>query len=403
MSHSTLGQMSSAVPASPELPRRFLGARFTVMPGALVANTEQNDPSKLSTPTQPFAVRKELNQKKVLEDEHSITSSEEMSDDESMPQTTEERIKAKKVVSLRNGEAAEPASEGDLSDSEEIAPLRRVHSLPARTHESCEGICDGIGDGDQFFESSLFAKKVRFASEPVIRYFEKQRPHDHFGKRRLTWVKPLWQDPVEKDANGAAGITAMAQPVRPLFPPRQSSEPIMSSAIGSYARPFVYKARNLNFTKPTAMSVSPSMSGLVEMAAIDCAFGRALAGFVIVRNLAYEKDVTVRYSMDGWQTYHDLHCQWIYSVNSGIDCFRFEIPLSHNSPEAAGQLYGDINVEMCVRYRCVNCEWWDNNFGQNYKLVLSKGMSSFTTKNNVSTTVTTPSNVFVSDEYATWM
>lgn len=88
---------------------------------------------------------------------------------------------------------------------------------------------------------------------------------------------------------------------------------------------------------------------------------RSLHGIVRVANLAYSKEVAIRWTHDGWRTSHDTCC--VFCSNDGdTDRFAFELPIN-----------GD-DVSFAIRYRVLNEEYWDNNRGSNYT-VASKSIA----------------------------
>ncbi|KAG2746780.1 hypothetical protein P692DRAFT_201806964 [Suillus brevipes Sb2] len=123
-----------------------------------------------------------------------------------------------------------------------------------------------------------------------------------------------------------------------------------------------------------------------------------LSGTLLVRNLAYEKHVAVRFTLDEWQTVSEVRAQYVTSVPSlplaftrskptvgdlvaagsdkcGWDRFSFLIRL-----EDYAHSLGSRVLWLAARYRlhsaCVSPadaggpggEWWDNNNGGNYRV-----------------------------------
>jgi len=91
----------------------------------------------------------------------------------------------------------------------------------------------------------------------------------------------------------------------------------------------------------------------------------SIDGIVRVANIAYEKCVSVRYTMNGWLAFTDVPASYIHGSSTGsTDQFRFSIPLSNS--------FGIINnaVEFSVRYEAGDCGnvFWDSNFGANYRV-----------------------------------
>ena len=79
-------------------------------------------------------------------------------------------------------------------------------------------------------------------------------------------------------------------------------------------------------------------------------------------NLCYAKEVTVRFTLDQWASYRDV---WADYVCANIDekteqfSFRMALPM---------ELEVDLEIEFAIRYRAAQQEFWDNNFGTNYRI-----------------------------------
>ena len=86
-------------------------------------------------------------------------------------------------------------------------------------------------------------------------------------------------------------------------------------------------------------------------------------GRVQVRNLAFEKEVFVRYTLDSWQTFEDKHAKYsgVSSVTNCADTFVFHIKVP--------RVTEDKKLQFAVCYRTGESEFWDNNFGDNFRLV----------------------------------
>ena len=92
-------------------------------------------------------------------------------------------------------------------------------------------------------------------------------------------------------------------------------------------------------------------------------------GYVCVKNLAYEKRVVIRFSLNNWGTYSDLAANWKESIGGTTehpesDKFRFVIPLP--SPNWSGI------VEFAVRYEVAGWTFWDNNRQRNYRVIVDR-------------------------------
>ncbi|XP_065272387.1 protein phosphatase 1 regulatory subunit 3E [Emys orbicularis] len=85
-----------------------------------------------------------------------------------------------------------------------------------------------------------------------------------------------------------------------------------------------------------------------------------LRGAVRVLNLAYEKAVSVRYTLNRWVSCAEVAAAYLSPgpADGLTDRFSFHLPAA-----AAGG-----TLEFAVRYRVAGTEYWDNNEGLNYRL-----------------------------------
>lgn len=94
-----------------------------------------------------------------------------------------------------------------------------------------------------------------------------------------------------------------------------------------------------------------------------------ILGSVIVANMAYEKSVICRFTLDYWTTISEttaVHCCALPGQMGRYDRFIFSIRVTET-----------VNIEskpifVCIRYNVNGQEFWDNNFGSNYQLDLRK-------------------------------
>ncbi|XP_055351366.1 protein phosphatase 1 regulatory subunit 3B-like [Paramacrobiotus metropolitanus] len=85
-------------------------------------------------------------------------------------------------------------------------------------------------------------------------------------------------------------------------------------------------------------------------------------GTIKVKNVSFKKDVFVRCTFNGWQTYSDFPAKYCSSSTDIYDTFSFEIAI----PEEAEQRH---LIEFCVALRTDGKEYWDSNQGKNYQLI----------------------------------
>ncbi|XP_031695693.1 protein phosphatase 1 regulatory subunit 3B [Anarrhichthys ocellatus] len=98
---------------------------------------------------------------------------------------------------------------------------------------------------------------------------------------------------------------------------------------------------------------------------------KALAGTVKVKNMSFEKSVTLRLTFDGWRSHRDVDCEYVKDSypTSYSDTFSFSASLpDHLGPHE--------RVEFAVCYTVCGREHWDSNHGSNYRIVWSSAKRS---------------------------
>lgn len=88
-----------------------------------------------------------------------------------------------------------------------------------------------------------------------------------------------------------------------------------------------------------------------------------LSGVVRVLNLAFEKSVYLRYSLNNWITFMDSLAYYVPDSSDGVtDRFSFKI-ITPTFMEGGGS-----TLQFAIRYCVCGEEFWDNNVGNNYKV-----------------------------------
>ncbi|XP_036958561.1 protein phosphatase 1, regulatory subunit 3Da [Acanthopagrus latus] len=100
-------------------------------------------------------------------------------------------------------------------------------------------------------------------------------------------------------------------------------------------------------------------------------FELGVIGITQVLNLDFEKDVTARYSFTDWKSCTETKASWVSTVTTTLeggggqlscDTFRFHLPVPPFLQPGAV-------LQFAIRYNVGGAEYWDNNNGENYKLV----------------------------------
>ncbi|KAG8736767.1 hypothetical protein FRC10_008962 [Ceratobasidium sp. 414] len=129
------------------------------------------------------------------------------------------------------------------------------------------------------------------------------------------------------------------------------------------------RARKAVRIKNTTVPANASIAGAdVRLQSLVLAEdGASLVGRVLVRNIAFEKWVAVRFTFDWWQTTSEVSARYMDTVGDGVDCFGFSIKLGdvlHRIEEKT--------LFVAVRYTVLGREIWDSNNNQNYMVAFTR-------------------------------
>ncbi|XP_066095840.1 protein phosphatase 1 regulatory subunit 3C [Saccopteryx bilineata] len=91
---------------------------------------------------------------------------------------------------------------------------------------------------------------------------------------------------------------------------------------------------------------------------------RTVTGTVKVKNVSFEKKVQIRITFDTWKNYTNVDCVYMKNVYGGSDSdtFSFVIDLPSGIPT-------EEKIEFCISYHANGQVFWDNNEGQNYRII----------------------------------
>ncbi|KAF4119416.1 putative phosphatase regulatory subunit [Geosmithia morbida] len=108
---------------------------------------------------------------------------------------------------------------------------------------------------------------------------------------------------------------------------------------------------------------------------------KSLLGYVAVANLAFQKHVSCRFTLDSWKTTSEVtaeYCHEIRPCETSVphDRFSFSIKLSDTANLESKTLY------LCVRYSVNSQEFWDNNAAANFQVDFRKKHLPQNGKNN---------------------
>lgn len=121
----------------------------------------------------------------------------------------------------------------------------------------------------------------------------------------------------------------------------------------------------LDFTPPAADYLDLRNRLKAQQVCLETCFVQEhlLSGTIQVRNMCFEKSVSVRITFDSWNSFQDMECQYLNNIYgcSDTDTFSFSISM----PEF---LKPSNRVEFCIQYQTQQQTFWDNNHGNNYQL-----------------------------------
>lgn len=118
---------------------------------------------------------------------------------------------------------------------------------------------------------------------------------------------------------------------------------------------------------------------------------KCLIGSVAVANLAFQKSVTCRFTLDYWKTTSEIAAEYMSEIRSNEpgpshDRFNFTIKLSDLANLESKTLY------FAIRYNVNGQEHWDNNNGTNFQVDFRKKMLPQNGKKGVIGAANRPAN-----------
>ncbi|KAJ8259246.1 hypothetical protein COCON_G00182580 [Conger conger] len=91
----------------------------------------------------------------------------------------------------------------------------------------------------------------------------------------------------------------------------------------------------------------------------------SFSGLIRVLNICFNKAVYVRFTMDGWKTFFDYPADYVQGSND-VETDQYSFKLSFAAPFTT---HGS-KIEFVLRYETPEGDFWSNNGGKNYVMVL---------------------------------
>jgi carbohydrate/starch-binding protein with CBM21 domain len=157
---------------------------------------------------------------------------------------------------------------------------------------------------------------------------------------------------------------------KPLAVSRDGS-PTDTSGTDSEFPPFIYGRDDDIKERPLVMHridvpIAPPLPENTRDVAVESIdlVGTTVEGIVRVPNIAFEKWIAVRFTLDKWQTTSEVTARYKESFLDGtFDRFMFAIKLADVLSRAE-----EKTLFLAVRYSVAGREIWDNNSGRNYQV-----------------------------------
>lgn len=137
-----------------------------------------------------------------------------------------------------------------------------------------------------------------------------------------------------------------------------------SDTFSEYTKARKYRISLSNFSAPKNIYDRQGSPVYLQLLALG-ADKELLVLCVMCQNVAFEKSVSVKLTLNNWQsTLIFNNATYVKSFTSvNYDQFRFTVPLSH--------LPSTVSAQFCIRYDVNGQTYWDNNSNRNYNVVLA--------------------------------
>ncbi|KAJ1560597.1 hypothetical protein HK405_006551 [Cladochytrium tenue] len=132
-----------------------------------------------------------------------------------------------------------------------------------------------------------------------------------------------------------------------------------------------YPWRILHFTSPSTHRLSSGANIAVDYIRQEEDNLSKLAVSILIRNISFEKRITIRFTTDSWKTPpHESDALFVTTISSstggvvGIDKFVAYIDLDRESGQSPDGLF----IEFAVRAEMGGSSFWDSNGGLNHRV-----------------------------------
>ncbi|CAO3660360.1 unnamed protein product [Rhizopus stolonifer] len=209
--------------------------------------------------------------------------------------------------------------------------------------------------------------KISFINKRWVDHFFLLLLLNMLCKKRIVLKRSVPYQPLVEPLKKTKKSVSFGEPLEEVVyfhktqPPRAIQEDLIVASDHRLTKP--------NWTKPTLfgekgkirMEQAKLVDGDYELAKKNQLL---MEGQCRAMNLSYQKLVSVRYTFDLWHSYQEVTGEFKESIPSTTwDRFSFSIPIqTKDVPQT---------IHLALRYSVNGQEYWDNNSGLNYKIVIT--------------------------------
>lgn len=222
-------------------------------------------------------------------------------------------------------------------------------------------------DDDLLLKPSLVRKKSGELVKPALRASSRRRrPSSMPGTPTYSKAVHFNEDIAHVrhflQTEKPAAVSANTSPVESLFD--SESEYPFEYEENKRAKEVEWEIRTANFPRDSIdRQYQPVRVEKIHLSSDN----KTLIGNVACANIAFQKWVVARFTVDYWKTTSEVVCEFNNDVrkkqlNDGYDRFSFNIKLADQANLETKTML------ICVRYNVAGQEHWDNNNSMNYQV-----------------------------------
>ena len=312
---------------------------------------------------------------------------------ENSPLETSHDSENYRLVRKKSGEILKPSLK-DSSLASYFSKIKRSRSLP--TTPTYKQVHFGFDNDVRYFKTKDKPNTISATNSPTLAGTDVLLEGIHLDSD---------DEDDEDDANSYSGGSHPSHSSYSGFEDDEEFNNFNLNSSGSSSYPrndneIEWKLRLLNFA-PLSYTKNIEKSSPVFLERLFITIDKKyLLGHIAVKNLSFEKYLTVRYSLDNWLTIIEIPTSFIEDrpdilKQNNYDRFIFQIPLhklfnsfglssagNHSSGNAKSKnTYKNVHVhnnsqeniyQLCIKYYANGREYWDNNNFKNYEIGLTK-------------------------------